>query len=313
MSPSASGAATLPPQVQLIQMVMGATVAHIVRAAVELRVPDQLASGPKNAEEVAKQIGAHAPSLYRLMRSLSSFGILTQDGDRFGLTPLGDALREGAPGGGRSLFLTLASPWWMRGLDEFRYSIETGKSGFEKAFEIPVFDFIAQAPERASAFSETMVAFHGAEPATVAIAYDFSKFQTILDVGGATGNLLTTVLNAYPGPRGVLFDLPHVVREAPAFIESRGLADRITIAPGSFFESIPEGADAYLMSHVIHDWTEEQCLAILGELSSGDEARKQPAADRNGVARRRRASSRKGARHVHAGGPGRSGAHRGGI
>ena len=218
------GLAMLPPEARLVQMVMGATVAHIVRAAVELKIPDQLAAGPKTAAQVADEIHVHTPSLYRMMRTLSSLGILTQDAeDRFGLTPLGNALREDAPGGGRSLFLTLASNWWMRGLDEFRYSVETGKSGFEKALQMPVFDFIAQAPERASAFSETMVAFHGAEPPTVVLAYDFSKFQTIIDVGGATGHLLTTVLNAYPAPRGILFDMPHVVRDAPALIESRGL------------------------------------------------------------------------------------------
>lgn len=259
--------AILPPQAQLVQLVMGATVAHIVRAAVELKIPDQLSSGPKTAGQIAKEINLDAPSLHRMMRTLSSFGILTQDAEsRFGLTPLGDALREDAPGGGRSLFLTLASSWWMRGLDELRYSVETGKSGFEKALQMPVFEFIAQAPERAFAFSETMVAFHGAEPPTVVMAYDFSKFQTIVDVGGATGNLLTTILNGYVGPRGILFDMPHVVRDAPALIQSRGLADRVTITPGSFFESVPEGADAYLLSHVIHDWSEQQCLQILGNV-----------------------------------------------
>jgi hypothetical protein len=267
MRMSPSPAAALPPQIQLTQMVMGATVAHIVRAAVELKIPDRLSAGPKTSGQVAEEINVHAPSLYRLMRSLSSFGILTQDAeDRFGLTPLGDALRENAPGGGRSLFLTLASNWWMRGLDEFRYSVETGKSGFEKALQMPVFEFIAQAPERASAFSETMVAFHGAEPPTVVMAYDFSRFQTIVDVGGATGNLLTAILNGYPGPRGILFDMPHVVRDAPALIQARGLTERITITSGSFFESIPESADAYLLSHVIHDWSEEQCIAILGNV-----------------------------------------------
>jgi O-methyltransferase domain/Dimerisation domain len=265
MSNTASEAAFPPPQVQLLQMALGGTVAHIVRAAVELKLPDHLAAGPKTAAQVAQGITVHAPSLYRMMRTLASLGILTQDAeDRFGLTPLGDALREGAPGGGPSLFLTLTSDWWTRGMDQLRYSVETGKSGFEKVLHMPVFEFIAQAPERVSAFNGTMMAFHGEEPRAVVAAYDFSGLKTIVDVGGGMGNLLTTILAANPGVRGTLFDMPHVVRNAPALFQSRGVADRAAIAVGSFFESVPEGADAYLMSHVIHDWSEEKCVAILG-------------------------------------------------
>jgi hypothetical protein len=84
-----------------------------------------------------------------------------------------------------------------------------------------------------------------------------------VDVGGASGHLLTTILGRHPAPRGILFDLPHVVRDAPALIQSRGLTDRITIESGSFFERVPDGGDAYLLSHIIHDWSEEQCLTIL--------------------------------------------------
>jgi hypothetical protein len=113
-------------------------------------------------------------------------------------------------------------------------------------------------------FSETMVGLHGAEPAAVAAAYDFSQFKTVIDVGGATGNLLAAVLGHHPKPRGILFDLPHVVRDAPALIQARGLADRITIEAGSFFGGVPAADGAYLLSHIIHDWSEAQCLTILG-------------------------------------------------
>ena len=113
-------------------------------------------------------------------------------------------------------------------------------------------------------FSETMVGFHGAEPAAVAAAYDFAKFETVIDVGGATGNLLATILGRHPKPRGILFDLPHVVGDAPALINARGLADRIRIEAGNFFEGVPSGGDAYLVSHIIHDWSEAECLTILG-------------------------------------------------
>jgi hypothetical protein len=115
-------------------------------------------------------------------------------------------------------------------------------------------------------FSQTMVGFHGAEPPAVAAAYDFSGLKTIVDVGGATGNLLSAVLVKNPDARGILFDLPHVVREAPAMMQSRGISERVTIQAGSFFDAVPAGGDAYMLSHIIHDWSEPQCLTILGNV-----------------------------------------------
>ncbi len=134
----------------------------------------------------------------------------------------------------------------------------------EKAWGMPIFDFLTKHPQEASYFSEAMVGFHGGEPPAVAAAYDFSGFKTVVDVGGATGNLVTAILERHPEPRGVLFDLPHVVREAPGLIEARGLTDRLTVEAGYFFKTIPEGGDAYLLSLIIHDWDEDMCLTILG-------------------------------------------------
>jgi hypothetical protein len=162
-----------------------------------------------SAEQLAERTATHAPSLYRLMRTLASLGILTEDAaHRFALTPLGEALKTDAPGSARATILTLASDWWMRGFAQLLYSVQTGKPGFEKHLGMPVFDWLAQNPEEASLFSQTMVGFHGAEPPAVAAAYDFSGSKTIVDVGGATGNLLTAILARHPGARGVLFDLP---------------------------------------------------------------------------------------------------------
>jgi hypothetical protein len=160
--------------------------------------------------------------------------------------------------------LTIASDWWIRGFSELMYSLQTGKSGFEKALGEPIFDYLSHNPEDASLFSETMIGFHGAEPPAVAAAYDFSDVGTLVDVGGASGHLLTTILQRHPKTRGILFDLPHVVRDAPALIGPRGLTDRVAIQSGSFFDSVPAGGDAYLLSHIIHDWREDLCLTILG-------------------------------------------------
>lgn len=244
---------------------MGHWVSHILYAAAKLNLADHLASGPKTAEALARPTGTHAPSLYRLMRTLASLGIFTEDATRrFSLTPLGEALKTGAPGAARASILTLASESWVRGVAQLVYSVQTGKSGFEKLFGMPIFDWLGKNPEEASLFSETMVGIHGAEPPAVAAAYDFTGCKTIVDVGGGTGNLLTTVLQKNPGVSGILYDLPQVTRDAPAMIQARGLKDRVTIESGSFFEKVPTGGDAYLLSHVIHDWSEEQCLTILG-------------------------------------------------
>jgi len=256
---------TAPPQAQLIQMATAHWVSRIVYVAAKLSLADHLAEGAKRVDELAGPTGTHGPSLYRLMRTLSNLGVLTEDAThRFALTPLGAALKTGAPGSMRASILTLAGDWMSRGWEQLLYSVETGQCGFERSLGMPLFDWLAGNPEEASLFSETMVGFHGAEPAAVAAAYDFSGLATIVDVGGATGHLLTTILGRHRGSRGVLFDLPHVVRDAPALIQARGLADRVTIEAGSFFETVPVGGDAYLLSHVIHDWSEAQCLTILG-------------------------------------------------
>jgi len=246
-------------------MAMAHWVSHIIYVAAKLSLADHLGKGPTSAEELAGPTGTHAPSLYRLMRTLASLGILTEDAThRFGLTPLGDALKIGAAGSARATALTIASNMWVQGVGELLYSVQTGKSGFEKMLGMPIFDWLAKNPEEASLFSETMVGIHGGEPPAIAAAYDFSGVKTIVDVGGGTGNLLTTILGSYSGSSGVLYDLPHVVRDAPPLIQARNLTDRVRIEPGSFFDRVPSGGEAYLLSHIIHDWSEEQCLSILG-------------------------------------------------
>ena len=237
-----------PPHAQLIQMATAYWISRVVYAAAKLDLADRLSDGAKSAAELAPATGTHAPSLH----------------GRFALTPLGAALKKGAPGSAYATVLTLGGHLMWRGYGELMYSLETGKPGFDKAVGVPVFDYLAAHPDEASLFSETMVGFHGDEPPAVAAAYDFSRFGTVVDVGGATGNLIAAILARHAGPRGVLFDLPHVVREAPELLRARGLAGRVSIEAGSFFETVPEGGDAYVFSHIIHDWSEAQCLTILG-------------------------------------------------
>lgn len=248
-------------QDQLIQMATAHWVSRILYVAAEMNLADRLAEGPRTAEDLARSTATDAPSLHRVMRTLASLGLFTEGPDhRFSLTLLGEEFRTGTV---RATVLTVAGDLITKSLEQLPYSVRTGKSGFEKAFGMSFFEYLANHPAQASMFSETMVGFHGSEPAAVAAAYDFSQFETIIDVGGATGNLLATILGHHREPRGILFDLPHVVQDAPPLIKARGLVDRIAIEAGNFFESVPASAGAYLLSHVIHDWSEAQCLTIL--------------------------------------------------
>ncbi|BFU91634.1 MAG: hydroxyneurosporene-O-methyltransferase [Nitrospira sp.] len=256
---------SLPPHAQLVQMGTAHWVSHILYVAAKLSLADHLGKGPTHADDLAIATNTHPPSLRRFLRTLGHLGLVTEDNaGRFTLTPLGAALKNGAPGSARAAILTLASPIMTQGWGHLLESVQTGKPGLEQAMGMPIFDWLAQHPEEASLFSETMVSFHGAEPSAVAVAYDFSGMHTIVDVGGATGNLLATILGQYPKSRGILYDLPHVLHDASALLQSHGVADRVTIESGSFFDRVPTGCDAYLLSHIIHDWTEAQCLTILG-------------------------------------------------
>jgi hypothetical protein len=257
----------LPPHAQLIQMGTASWISAMVYAAAKTGIADRLANGPLSALELAGPMGLHAPSLHRFMRTMAGLGILTeQDGQRFALTPLGEALKSGAPGAARATLLSFGSPSMTRAWEKLEYSLETGKSGFTEALGMPLFDYLARNPDEAALFSQAMIGLSSAEVPALADGYDFSVFDTIVDVSGATGHVLAEILSRHTGPRGILFDRPHVVADAPALLRARGVEGRVTIEAGDFFQGVPAGADAYLLSHIIHDWTDDQCAAILGHV-----------------------------------------------
>jgi len=255
--------AALPAHVQLIQIATAYWGSQLVLTAAELELADRLAAGPRSSTDLARELDLDAPSLYRFMRALAGLGVLTEKQPQtFALTALGEALKKDAPGSARSTVLVLsgmAGDLWKN----LPLSLRTGDPATQKVFGKPLFEYIGERPELVSMFSETMVGFHGGEPAAVAAAYDFDALGSIVDVGGATGNLLAQILQRHTKARGVLFDLPHVVDDAPAFLAARGMTDRIALERGSFFEAVPKGHDAYVMSHIIHDWNPDQCQTIL--------------------------------------------------
>ena len=239
-------------------------VSRLLYAAARYSLADRLADAPKTAARLAEETGTHPPSLHRLLRALASLGVLSEaDDGRFALAPLGEALRSDAPGAARATILALAGDWWWKGWEHVLYCLETGKTGMQKTSGMTVFGYLAQHPQEAAYFNDAMVGFHGEEPRAVAEACEFSAGETVIDVGGGTGNLLVAILERYPCTRGVLADVPHVIDEARTRIASLGVLERCALQAIDFFRSVPGGGDVYLLSHVIHDWTEEQCLAIL--------------------------------------------------
>jgi ubiquinone/menaquinone biosynthesis C-methylase UbiE len=254
----------IPPHVQLIQMGVAIWPARAVYAAAELGIADLLADGPREVEEIARQTGTHVRSLSRLMRALASCGIVeeTRPG-LFATTTLGDALRDGAPGAARATILTIAGSWQWKAWGQFLHALRTGQSGVKAAFGKDLFEFLSDEPVHSARFNDAMVGMHGAVAPTVVAAYDFSRFRSIVDVGGGKGALLAEILKAHPQMNAVLFDLPETEQHARDYIAAAGLGGRCTFHAGDFFKHFPSGHDAYVMAHVLHDWSDDDAVAIL--------------------------------------------------
>ncbi|HLJ10103.1 MAG TPA: methyltransferase [Planctomycetaceae bacterium] len=254
---------TSSPQELMNRMITGYWTTQAIYAAAKLGIADLLARGPRSSDDLAKETQAHAPSLYRLLRGLASLGVFADDGaGRFSLTPVAELLRSDVPGSQRALAIMSGEEHYQAWGALF-YSVRTGKTAFEKLYGMPVFDFLSKNLEQAKVFDAAMVGVHGRETAAMTDAYDFSGIAVLADVGGGNGSLLTTVLKKYPDMRGILYDLPGVTERAKANLKAAGLAERCQVIGGSFFESVPKGADAYLMRHIIHDWEDERAAGIL--------------------------------------------------
>ena len=253
---------------RLMDMVIGHWAGELLLQAAEMSLADKFTGDrPRTAAELAAEYGMLHRPLYRYLRALTGLGLLEFAGnDSFRLTTLGAAMKTGAPGASRSAVIALIGDMVKPAWKEFDHGLFTGDTGFEKAHGTGLFGYLEHNPGMAQFFSETMVGFHGREPPAVAEAYDFSGIASLVDVGGASGNMLGHVLSRHRNVKGVLYDLPHVVADAPALLAAHGVADRVEIRSGSFFESVPAGHDAYLLSHIIHDWDDRENATILGNV-----------------------------------------------
>lgn len=251
------------PQEQMNRMLTGYWISQALYAAAKLGIADLVKDGPRTTDDLASTTKTHAPSLYRLLRALASVGVFTDIGQgQFALTPLAECLRSNVPGSQRALAI-------MNGEEQYRawgdllYSVQTGKTAFDKQYGMPIFEFLSKNAEQAKVFDAAMVGVHGRETAAMLDAYDFSGIKTLADIGGGNGSLLTTVLKKHTTMRGILYDLTGVTERAKANLQAAELADRCQVIGGNFFESIPTGADAYLMRHIIHDWDDDKSTKIL--------------------------------------------------
>lgn len=255
------------PQDLMNRMITGYWTTQAIYVAAKLGVADLIQGGPRTAEELAAPTGTHAPSLYRLLRALASLGIFQEDDARqFSMTPLAECLVSDRPGSQRALAV-MSGEEHYKAWGELLYSVQTGQVGFDKLYGMPVFDFLSQNEAQAKVFDAAMVGVHGRESAAMTDAYDFSGVRVLADIGGGNGSLLTAILQKNPHLQGVLYDLPGVVERAKANLAAAGVADRCQVIGGSFFESIPAGADAYLMRHIIHDWDDEKSTTILKNIA----------------------------------------------
>lgn len=254
---------TMPPEAAMMQLLMGTFVTQAVSVAARFGVPDTLADGPLHVDEIAKRVDADPATLYRLLRVLGDAGVLAEsEGRHFALTPLGSTLRGDVPASLRGLAVLFGSDFHRLAWSGLYDSVRTGESAFERVHGEPQFDYYRTHPAEAEIFDNAMTSVASAIYATLDV-YDFGRFGTVVDVGGGNGKYIAGLLRAHPAVRGVLFDLPDVVDRAKPLLAEAGVADRCETAGGSFFEGVPAGADAYVLSAVLHDWDDARSLEIL--------------------------------------------------
>jgi SAM-dependent methyltransferase/DNA-binding transcriptional ArsR family regulator len=255
---------TPPAEVAFVQMATAYWVSKAIYAAARLGVADLLAAGPKTVGQLAAEVGAHAPTLRRLLRSLAGVGVFRENEEgRYELTRMAEFLRDGVPGSQRGLVLHVGeSPTWQA-WDGLLDSVRTGEAAFRRVHGEEVFPYYAAHPESNEPFNAAMVELSNVVAAAVTEAYDFSRFRRIADVGGGHGALLAAILRATPTARGVVCDQAEVVAGARATMEAAGVAERCDYEGVDFFASVPEGADAHVLKWIIHDWDKERALTIL--------------------------------------------------
>jgi hypothetical protein len=247
----------------ITQMMMGYFVSQSLYTVTKLGIPDLLANGPENVTELAQKSGSYEDYLYRILRMLAKTGVFKQLPDRtFQLTDMGHLLRSDVSNSMRPMILMTGSEHYQAWGALFD-CVKTGKRPFETVYGMNVFEYFEKHPEAGELFNDAMSSLVRNSHSAVIEHYDFSPFNTLVDIGGGHGLLLSMILTRYPNLKGILFDLPHVVKGATDTFEQAGITDRCEIQSGDFFKAVAAGGDVYIMSHIIHDWNDEACITLL--------------------------------------------------
>lgn len=254
-----------PPAVQrFLEMVTASWVSASLHTVAVLGIADLLAGGPRSAEDLARATKTKPDPLRRLLRALTAQGVFAEHEDgRFGQSELSGFLREGVAGGLRSFALMLCGDVIQPSWGQMLHSIRSGGTGFAKVHGSELFEYMKQDANFAAIFNSAMTESSARVADEIVTTYDFSRFATIVDVGGGQGWLLSAILKAVPAARGILVDLSHVIEAARPVVAERGVAARCELVAGSFFESVPAGGDAYIMKWIIHDWDDDDATRIL--------------------------------------------------
>lgn len=251
------------PKDELNHLIAGFWKTQAIYVAVRLQIPDLLEVGPCTAEKLAAETGTHERSLYRLLRALASSGVFQEDAEhRFSLTPISECLLSNTAGS-LSALAWMRGDWQYRAWGELLHNVQTGETAFNHAFGEPLFEFLRQNPQNAAIFDQAMIGVHGRETEAMLAAFDFSDIRVLADIGGGNGSVLAAVLPKYPELQAILFDRADVIDRAKANLNRVGVADRVQFVAGDFFQSVPSGADAYFLRHIIHDWDDQRATTIL--------------------------------------------------
>lgn len=241
----------------------GALAAQAVYVAAKLQIADLLGDETMTADELARLSESDSAALYRTLRALTSLGVFEEPTPRsFRNSELSNAMRSDAPGSARPWPLFLISPFNWKLWGNLEETVRTGEAAAERVYGKPFWEYLAEHPEDAAIFNAAMTSRSDALSAAVVASYDFSRFATIVDVGGGRGRLLQGILAACPESRGVLFDLAQTVADT-TFLQEQLAEGRAQIVSGSFMESVPAGGDAYILSGIINDWNDRDARTIL--------------------------------------------------
>jgi hypothetical protein len=239
------------PATELMRLVNGYQVSQALHVAATLGIADQLKEGPKSADVLAQACGAHASSLYRLLRALAAIGVFHETGGKeFDLTPLGACLTSDAPGSARNYAKWIGTPGQWKSWGNLLHSVKSGNRACQFTHGVDAWTYRMNHPEEQAVFDSAMTGNSRSEARAALEAYDFSQFGCVVDVGGGQGHLLNAILLASPSTRGILFDQRQVIASASQVIALAGLTERCQLIGGSFFEGTSKNSSRQVAANL---------------------------------------------------------------